>query len=72
MPDGDAAGDCKGVVLRAANQNRSLAGGKRTAISAFVRSAPLLGFFWPFSCRNKKRAYNHRNDKLKFDRYGFL
>ena len=24
---------------------------------AFARSAPLLGFFWYFSCRNKKSTY---------------
>ena len=36
---------------------------------AFVRSAPLLGFFWPFSCRNKKRANNRQYDRLKFETY---
>ena len=39
MLDGDAAGDSKGVVLRAANQNRSIAGGKRSAIPVFARNA---------------------------------
>ena len=34
---------------------------------AFARSAPLLGFFWPFSCRNKKRANNPQYGKLKFE-----
>ena len=34
MLDGDAAGDCKGAVRRAANQNSPLAGGKRSIIYA--------------------------------------
>ena len=34
MLDGDAAGDSKGVVLRAANEDSPLAGGKRSTIPA--------------------------------------
>ena len=65
MLDGDAAGDCKGVVLRAANLNRSLAGGKRSIIPAFARSAPLLGFFGaPFLPKQERCKLI---DKLKFE-----
>ena len=56
----------RGITGKCRN-SRALAGGNRTIISAFARSAPVLGFFWPFSCRNKKRANSHRNDKLKFE-----
>jgi len=43
------------------------------AAGGYVRRAhlsvapPYVGFFWSFSCRNKKRANNLQNDKLKFE-----
>ena len=44
---------------------------------AFARNAPLLGFFWPFSCRNKKRANGYapkvrKERTTSFDTVTFL
>ena len=47
------------VVLRAANQNRSLAGGKRTLVSTRVERelglAPLSRFLWLLSCAGTRK-----------------
>ena len=56
------------VVLRAANPNRSLAGGKRSAISAFARNAsPRTASFGPFLAETRKGRRCYQLDKLKFE-----
>ena len=72
MLDGDAAGDSKGVVLRAANQNRSIAGGNRSIISA-IGSECLApdDFFGYFLVRKQESNTCHQFDKLKFEHFIF-
>ena len=68
-----AAGDTQGVVLRAANQNRSIAGGNRSIIHGFDArergaqcplSRLLLALFLP---RQEKGEEFIQYDKLEFE-----